>query len=90
MHIRTTKNGQRKNYRVERWVMEWINVEAEKPKRNKNVLLNCILRKNGRPLICIGFWSIEPDEEPVFVLDDKFTELKGVTHWMPLPEPPKN
>ncbi|HEM7140879.1 DUF551 domain-containing protein [Acinetobacter baumannii] len=70
--------------------MEWISVEAEKPKRNKNVLLNCILRKNGRSLICIGFWSIEPDEEPVFVLDDKFTELKGVTHWMPLPEPPKN
>ncbi|MFP0846062.1 DUF551 domain-containing protein [Acinetobacter baumannii] len=48
------------------------------------------ISKNGRPLICIGFWSIEPDEEPVFVLDDKFTELKGATHWMPLPEPPKN
>ena len=29
------------------------------------------------------------DEEPCFVLDDNFTELKGVTHWVRLPDSPK-
>lgn len=70
-------------------VPEWISVEGELPKRNLNVLLNLVVRKNGKPIKCIGFYSIEPDEEPCFVLDDNFTVLKGVTHWMMLPQPPK-
>lgn len=66
----------------------WISVDAAKPNRNKKVLLSCNLRRNYLPIVCVGFWSAEPFEEPVFVLDDEFTELKGVTHWMPLPKPP--
>ena len=70
-------------------VPEWISVEDELPKKNLKVLLNLVTRKNGKPIKCIGFYSIEPDEEPCFVLDDNFTELKGVTHWVRLPDSPK-
>ena len=70
-------------------VPEWISVEDEFPKKNLKVLLNLVTRKNGKPIKCIGFYSIEPDEEPCFVLDDNFTELKGVTHWVRLPDSPK-
>ena len=71
-------------------VPEWISAEDELPKRNLNVLLNLVVRKNGKPIKCIGFYSIEPGEESCFVLDDNFTVLKGVTHWMPLPDSPKS
>ncbi len=70
-------------------VPEWISVEDEFTKKNLKVLLNLVTRKNGKPIKCIGFYSIEPDEEPCFVLDDNFTELKGVTHWVRLPDSPK-
>lgn len=68
---------------------EWISVDDGMPRKFQNVLLNLIIRKGGKPIICIGFYSIEPEETPCFILDDKSTILKGVTHWQPLPEPPK-
>ena len=70
-------------------VPEWISVEDSFPKKNTNVLLNVVARRRGKPLVCVGFYSIEPDDDPCFVLDDNFTVLKGVTHWMMLPQPPK-
>ena len=70
-------------------VPEWISVEDSFPKKNTKVLLNVVARRRGKPLVCVGFYSIEPDDDPCFVLDDNFTVLKGVTHWMMLPQPPK-
>ena len=70
-------------------VPEWISVEDSLPEKNANVLLNVVARRRGKPFSCIGFYSVEPDDEPCFILDDNFTILKGVTHWMPLPKPPK-
>lgn len=70
-------------------VPEWIGVEDSLPKKNTKVLLNVVARRRGKPLVCVGFYSIEPDDDPCFVLDDNFTVLKGVTHWMMLPQPPK-
>lgn len=68
---------------------EWISVENKLPKRNIKVLLNIVARRHGKPFSCIGFYSVEPDDEPCFILDDNFTILKGVTHWMQLPQAPK-
>jgi len=68
---------------------EWISVEDSLPKKNANVLLNVVARRRGKPFSCIGFYSVEPDDEPCFILDDNFTILKGVTHWMPLPDAPQ-
>ena len=70
-------------------VPEWISVENKLPKRNIKVLLNIVARRRGKPFSCIGFYSVEPDDEPCFILDDNFTILKGVTHWMQLPQAPK-
>ncbi len=70
-------------------VPEWISVEDSLPKKNANVLLNVVARRRGKPFSCIGFYSVEPDDEPCFILDDNFTILKGVTHWMPLPDAPQ-
>src|SRR5690606_14261354 len=70
-------------------VPEWISVEDSLPKKNANVLLNVVARRRGKPFSCIGFYSVEPDDEPCFILDDNFTILKGVTHWMQLPQAPK-
>ena len=70
-------------------VPEWISVEDSLPKKNTKVLLNVVARRRGKPLVCVGFYSIEPDDDPCFVLDDNFTVLKGVTHWMMLPQPPE-
>lgn len=70
-------------------VPEWISVEDSLPKKNANVLLNVVARRRGKPFSCIGFYSVEPDDEPCFILDDNFTILKGVTHWMLLPDAPQ-
>ena len=70
-------------------VPEWISVKEQLPKKNVNVLLNLVVRSRVKPISCIGFYSIEPDDEPCFILDDNFTILKGVTHWMQLPQAPK-
>ena len=77
------------NFTKAQAVPEWISVEDSLPKKNANVLLNVVARRRGKPFSCIGFYSVEPDDEPCFILDDNFTILKGVTHWMQLPQAPK-
>lgn len=67
--------------------MSWIDVNLQKPPAGKKVLLNVVKRKNWKPVVCIGSYWIEPDEDPEFILDDEWSILKGVTHWQPLPDP---
>ncbi|MCB7128181.1 MAG: DUF551 domain-containing protein [Candidatus Brocadiales bacterium] len=61
---------------------EWISVEERLPKKYKNVLIFVDFRLRG------GSWHMNTAsyiEEWVHGNDP----TPGVTHWMPLPEPPK-
>ena len=74
---------------------DWISVEDELPKPWQTVIikgLNYITTVNG---ICVGQYLTKykcgkPRERNVwrnYLGGD--TTIDGVTHWMPLPEPPK-
>jgi hypothetical protein len=68
---------------------EWIKVVDRLP-NSSNVVLFCII---GREVCEMGWLQIEgdkwqsvetaPQDEPIYF------DLEQVTHWMPLPEPPK-
>lgn len=62
--------------------MKWISIETRKPRRGQRVIVSW---KSGKKRHCD--WDIyqgKPDE-PWF-----FEYYKGeITHWMPMPEPPK-
>ena len=69
--------------------MEWISVKDRLPDRGQYVLVCCTMKVTSKidyvnavtmAFVCEeGFVDVE--------LDEVITE--GVTHWMPLPEPPK-
>ena len=64
-------------------IPHWINVDDQKPEPFKVVLLS------GKGWI--GYGGYRPDQD-TFIMHpiDGYTEKKGwVTHWMPLPPPPK-
>ena len=63
--------------------MEWIKVEDQIPDEGQDVLLfcydqiivgHCSIKRDGR----VDFWSMHGDKL-----------YPAPTHWMPLPEPPK-
>ncbi|MBA5697580.1 DUF551 domain-containing protein [Acinetobacter radioresistens] len=56
--------------------MEWISVEDKTPLDSENVI--AFHDWGDHQKIEIEFWS------------NKFSVSNGITHWMPLPEPPKN
>lgn len=66
--------------------MEWISVKDRLPEMNKTVL---IVRSGS---VEIGFYNAKdkrfyvPNES---AFDGWPIPVDGVTHWMPLPEPPK-
>ena len=63
-----------------RCIVEWIRVEDKLPEKGVDVLLT-----NG---IDVYFGFIGFDVEPVWT--NRYGEwYRFVTHWMPLPEPPK-
>lgn len=66
------------------WVREeeWISVEDRLPERNKNVLL-----KRAKPFhvyLVTGF-----QRDGVFYSNESANNFDKVTHWKPLPNPPK-
>lgn len=63
----------------------WIRVKERKPDKSEYVL--CI--NDERQSVCT-FDSAPNKSEPKFYLNDRdyWSEHKGVTHWMPLPQPP--
>lgn len=66
---------------------EWISVEERLPDPTKNVLVCKTFR--GKPYIDIGCVK---DAETCCCASDEFIIkpwLHKLTHWMPLPEPPK-
>ena len=68
-------------------VQEWIPVKERLPELNTDVLV-CDARYGY-----FGVWSLEKDEcedKPCWEDDGGWWKSLGdVTHWMPLPEPPK-
>ncbi len=70
---------------------EWISVKERLPEINRWVLANWVCEWNNKSFesLCIaklgknGEWLTNDSEYPYFMSDEK------ITHWMPLPEPPK-
>ncbi len=72
--------------------MEWISVEDRLPEPNKpyiNVDGHRVVNATKELIVCghdNGVWVDYFDDEDLN--EERLLEL-GVTHWMPLPEPPK-
>ena len=65
-------------------VPRWISVEDELPPRERN-----ILAVNGHGHIkVLAFWKKE-EKRWTWIEGSRFTHWNDITHWMPLPEPPK-
>ncbi len=61
--------------------MEWISVDDDLPKENEWVYLGSALFQTVTWGIFMEGSFVNPDIE--------YAKIKGVTHWMPLPKPPK-
>lgn len=69
---------------LEAQVPKWISVEYRLPEDQRSVLT-----VNGHGEIRImGLWSKRGDEW-TWVHNDRMMHYNDITHWMPLPEPPK-
>ena len=60
---------------------KWISVEERLPEPDKNVLT-----LENRKRVRIGYYSEDCEE---WVINDMVAYDEDITHWMPLPEPPK-
>ncbi|HGW3737648.1 TPA: DUF551 domain-containing protein [Acinetobacter baumannii] len=76
--------------------MEWISVDERLPEFQEETSILCLLKDQQkgfwypRPyalLIEVGWWI--PQKE-IFVCDGVEDAKHIISHWMPLPEPPKN
>lgn len=62
----------------------WISVEERLPEDQKN-----ILTVNGhREIRVMALWHKHGDSW-TWILNERFRHFNDITHWMPLPEPPK-
>ena len=62
---------------------EWIDVNERLPENNLNQVLVIVQDEGYEPYVTIRYY-----QEGMFLAAGVFRE-EGVTHWMPLPEPPK-
>lgn len=77
--------------------MEWISVKDKTP--DESVAVWAIEKNHKSPLIMTyeyedgWFWAISYDtpyyDGKTWTADSEFDDEYNVTHWMPLPEPPK-
>ena len=67
--------------------MEWISVEDKMPEPETEVL--CI---NSMGVKVVGwlFYGMKNKDEKQYVCDAEFVKVVNITHWVPLPEPPKD
>lgn len=65
--------------------MEWIRTKDRKPKFNKNVLLYDPVGQ-----MVVGCLIKHQNGLVEWFYDGVWTGVSGFTHWMPLPEPPKD
>lgn len=64
---------------------EWISVDEKLPKDGQIVLFH---QKNGF-IYCAGYFAGNQLMFPAWFIDNDSWDAKEVTHWMPLPAPPK-
>ena len=64
---------------------QWIRVEDEKPDTGQYVL---VYHKDG-VMQCAQYLISGYDDRGLWVLDHYYKDQGEITHWMPLPEPPK-
>lgn len=60
---------------------EWIKATVEYPKLNENILLT-----DGEK---VGFGYLRKIKENTYFMSNQDLDLGMITHWMPLPEPPR-
>ena len=66
---------------------EWISVVKEYPQRNQCVL-GYVQKLGMIPYITTVYLFVNSSDK--YFIDSYGNEVTSVTHWMPLPEPPKN
>ena len=70
--------------------MEWISVIERLPEKDGNSNIMCIVFDTYNGIVCRPYNEYHKcwDDED---MDDYYTDAVGgkITHWMPLPEPPK-
>ncbi len=72
--------GSQENKRVLE-LMGWISVKDQMPKEDEWLYLGSSLFGTTTWGICMDGEFVNPDQN--------YLKIEGVTHWMPLPEPPK-
>lgn len=70
----------------------WIDVEQSQPEARQEVLF--VAEFGGEPIVCFGCKAYPGEDRKWYDLantdrDGDPTEVYGVTHWMPLPDPPQ-
>ena len=66
---------------------QWISVKERLPEINKSVLVNSLdFFTTGEPVVIVGSYTGKAWHQDWCRDDDDLIEI---THWMPLPEPPK-
>lgn len=74
-------------------VQKWISVEDRLPEEDGKYL---VLNESGNMFDTeysdysgFGYWRMYYDPDPLALAGSEWYELDDITHWMPLPEPPK-
>lgn len=73
------KNGYEKGYEAGK--PKWIPVSERLPNLHETVIV-CDVREQY-----VGAWMYYGNDD--WLHDDKLFDTEEITHWMPLPEPPK-
>ena len=68
--------------------MEWISVEERLPEKYETILLFRPEKGAEKDQIWCGWRIRHIGGQPAYRTDTE-DRLDGITHWMPLPEPPK-
>lgn len=66
--------------------MEWISCDKRLPDKGKNVLALAVSNYTNEKSLCIDRWE-DGENGPVWIYTSGWYI---VTHWMPLPKPPKD
>lgn len=66
---------------------EWISVKDRLP--NEEEIFLVYNGKSNDSYIELGFWNLDKKRFEYYDNEDYGLEMYDITHWMPLPKPPK-
>jgi hypothetical protein len=65
---------------------KWISVKDEQPPKDTDIYIHT---EHGGTTV--AYWNNEYNKFAIEVMSSEFIEVIGeITHWMPLPKPPKD